>query len=76
MYTREQSIESFLSLPDDGVRPLTAKFRSEVLSGCASQGDERGRISNGFGEEAPRLKIKTKKYRADGVDGPQEMEIN
>ena len=53
-------------VPDQWVRPLTAESRSEVVSGCAPQGDERGRIIMiyGFGEEAPRHPV-----RAGEVNG-------
>ena len=54
-------------VPDDGVGPLAAESRGEVLCGGAAQGDERGcggGAPDGLGEEAPRHPV-----RAGEIDG-------
>ena len=54
------------TFPDDGVGPLAAESRGEVLSGCAAQGDKGGGggVPDGLGEEPPRHPV-----RAGEVDG-------
>ena len=66
-----------LMFPDDGVGPLAAESRGEVLSGGAAQGDERGGtgggVPDGLGEEPPRHPVRA--GEVDGFWGGEDMHV-